>query len=533
MFAKLISLLGLAIITLLTSCYPEKPPINKKSTLRISTETEPQTFDPRHVRDLSDTTYMHLLYEGLTRSEKNGKIVPGMAETYSTSADKKTYVFKIRKSQWSDGQPVTAYDFYETWKTMLDPEFPAPNAYQLYVIKGAKDTKEGKISFEESGIQALDDRTLVVELENPTPYFLTLASSYFFYPTCRAARIDSKIDQMEQVTNGPFRLEKGSRLSNEWIMVPNPYYWDRSAVKLDEIQILKIDNSTALHMFDQNELEWAGSPLSTIPIDALASLKQKGDLNIQPAHGVYFLRLNTEHPPFNNTKFRRALAFALNRTDLVQHVLQGNQIPAQGYLPSSEEASKPLFRDHDVKLAKKLFAESLKEQGLTSSSLPTILVCYANNPRSHKIAQVLQQQWKEAFDLHVELQSCESKVFYDHLNRHNYQIGIGSWFADIQDPISFLDVFKYRNNGTNNTQWEHPDYIRLMDESAQAKSKKREDLLKQAEKLLITEMPIIPLFYSTYNYLQSARLKGVYFSDLGYLDLKRAYLEKNPGNVNH
>lgn len=532
MFSNLRTTCAIICALFLSGCSPEKPIMEKQATVRISTETEPHTFDPRQVRNLSDTTYMNLLYEGLTRSEKDGKIVPGMAETYAISKDKKKYIFKMRKTEWSDGQPVTANDFFETWKTILDPDFPAPNAYQLYVIKGAKDFKEGKISFEEVGIKALDDTTLVVELENPTPYFLNLTSSYFLYPAHRQLRLNSETNHLELVTNGPFQLEKTNALSNEWTMVPNTYYWDRNSVRLDQVKILKLENSTALQLFEQKELDWAGSPLSTIPVDTLTHLKGKGKLNIQPASGVYFLRVNTEHPPFDNTKFRRALAFALNRSDLVEHVLQGNQIPAQRYIPDLT-TTQPLYKDNDLQLAKHLFAEALQEQHLSSSSLPKVSICYANNPRSHKIAQVIQQNWKEAFNLQVELQNCESKVFYDHLKNHTYQIGIGSWFADIHDPISFLEVFKYKNNGTNNTQWENPNYIDLINQSANAKTKKRESLLKQAEELLIKEMPIIPLFFSTYNYLQNPDLKGVYFSDLGYLDLKYAYFEKNLPEIAH
>lgn len=521
------SIFGLIVFSLCTSCEPNKPLIDKKSTVRISSETEPHSFDPRQVRDLSDTTFIQACYEGLMRSEAGGKLTPAMAENYTLSPDKKIYTFYLRKSEWSDGQPVTAYDFYETWKTILDPEFPAPNAYQLYVIKGAKEAKEGKIPFEEVGIKALNDWTLEVELNHPTPYFLELTATYFCYPVSRHLRNDPKTTNL--ITNGPFLLHSNTALStDEWHLEPNPYYWDRENVKLDQIKILKLDNSTALKLFDQKELEWAGSPLSTIPIDTLAVLKKKGNLNIQPASGVYFLRLNTAEAPFNNPKIRKAFALALNRTDLVEHALQGNQIAARGFVPPPLLEMKPLYEDNDLKTAKALFKEGLKEQNSSASSLPPISVCYSSNPRGHKIAQVIQQQWKEAFGVNVDLQSCESKVFYDRLKNSNYYIGIGSWFADVQDPLSFLDVFKYKNNGTNNTQWENPRYIELLDLSAKApNSKERKALLRQAEEVLIAEMPIIPLFYSTYNYLQDPQLKSVYFSELGYLDLKKAYFEKS------
>ncbi len=154
---------------------------------------------------------------------------------------------------------------------------------------------------------------------------------------------------------------------------------------------------------------------------------------------------------------------------------------------------------------------------------------YATGERAHKIAQVAQQQWKEVLGVNVDLQSHDGKVFYNHLKNKNYQIGIGSWFADFRDPISFLEVFKYKENGTNNTQWENTDYISLLDQSSEsAHPMHRENLLMQAEKVLIQEMPVVPLFYASYNYLKHPSVKEVYFSELGYLDFKHAYIDSNP-----
>lgn len=507
-----------------TACFPEKPAIDKKKVVRISTETDAHTFDPRLVRDLSDTTFIQMLYEGLMRVEEGGKLLPALAESYTVSPDKKTYTFRIRKSEWSDGQPVTAYDFEESWKSVLDPEFPAPNAYQLYVIKGAKAAKEGLIPPEEIGIHAENDSTLIVELEQPVSYFLHLTSTYFFYPAGKSMRNGGSHSVL--VTNGPYQFNQTATNLNEWAAVPNPYYWDRDAVKLDEVKVIKLDNSTALKLFHQNELEWAGSPLSSIPIDTLAALKQKGSLGIHPAAGVYFLRVNIGQAPLNHPKMRKAFALALNRSDLVEHILQGNQLPAMGYLPPSFSSGKLFYYDNAIEQAQVLFKEALTEMNVQLNSLPAVTISYSSNPRGHKIAQVIQQQWKTAFGVNVQLFSCEHKVFYDRLKNHDYQVGIGSWFADIHDPISFLEVFKHKNNGTNNTQWENQKYIQLIDQSCTAlKEKDRQKLLHQAEEILIAEMPIIPLFYATYNYLQHPKLKGIYFSELGYLDFKNADLE--------
>lgn len=494
-----------------------------EATLRISSETDPQSLDPRLVRDLPTTTVIHMLYEGLTRLNEEGHPSFAIAEDVHISDDLKTYTFKLKNSYWSNGQPLTAYDFENTWKSILNPSFPSPIAYQLYAIKGAKAAKEGKEPLEEVGVKASNNSTLVVTLENPTPYFLNLTAAYFYYPVHTSlieSKTDEKILQNNFISNGPFKLEKFSH-HNQLTAIKNPLYRDASNVKLDKIEILILDNNTALSMFERNELDWTGSPMGTVPTDAITSLKQQGKLHIQPAAGIYLFRFNTEKAPLNLVKMRQALSLALNRQDLVEHVLQGNQIPAQGLIPPSFISHSPFYRDHNVTKALELFKEVLAENHLTLTNLPSINLCYGTNERAHKIAQVAQQQWKQTLGIEVNLQSCENKIFYENLKNHEYQIGIGAWFADFRDPISFLDVFKFRDNGTNNTQWENPEYVQLLNLSSQTIStREREKILLEAELKLIDEMPIAPLFFSAYNYLIQPNLKDVYFSELGYLDFK-------------
>jgi len=522
-------LIPLCLLTCTACRQPETPIAQESATLRISTEGDPQTLDPRRVRDLATTTVIHMLYEGLMRTQEDGLPVPALAETVTISPDQKTYTFQLRPSAWSDGKPVTAYDFEETWKSLLAPQFPSPNAYQLYVIKGAQAAKEGRAPIDQIGVHAQDDATLIVDLEQPTPYFLHLAATHFLYPVNQSLRqqpVDSNaLPDSKIVTNGPFKLEKWSR-HNELTAIPNPYYWDKENVHLNRIQLVVLDNPTAIQLFKIGELDWAGSPLSTISVDALTSLQETGQLEVMPAAGLYLFRVNTEKEPFNHVKMRQAFALALNREDLVTHVLQGNQVPAFGIVPHSFIKGQPFFEDYDHHLSRQFFQDALKEQSLTMEDFPKVTIHYASNERSHKIAQVAQQQWKEVLGVNVTLESSEPKVYYDRLKTHEYQLGIGSWFADIHDPISFLEIFKFKENGTNNTQWESPHYIALLNQSSQATlPQEREHILKQAERVIINEMPIIPLFYASYNYLKNPNVKGVYFSDLGYLDFKNAYLE--------
>lgn len=515
------------LLLAVAACRQPQQPRAQSSTLRISMEEDPLTLDPRRVRDLGTATVIHMLYEGLMRSQKEGQPTLAVAEDVIISSDQKTYTFKLRPSFWSNGQPVTAEDFEQTWKSLLDPNFPSPNAYQLYVIRGAQAAKEGKASRDQIGVHAQDNSTLIVELEQPVPYFLHLLATHFFYPvhmSLREQAADASLLPNSQIlTNGPFKLESWSR-RNELTAISNSHYWDKKSVHLDRIHFLVLDNPTALELFKQGELDWTGSPLSTLSVDALASLKNQGQLEVMPAAGVYLFRVNTEQPPFQHIKMRQAFALALNRKDLVEHALQGNQQPAFGVVPPSFIEGEPFFQDHDVALAQKLFQEALEEQKLTLQNFPQVSISYASNERAHKIAQVAQQHWKENLGIQVALHNSEAKVYYDRLKKHDYQLGIGSWFADIRDPLSFLDIFKLKENGTNNTQWENSQYVALLDQSALATEfPHRKKILKEAEDVMMKEMPIIPLFYASYNYVKNPQLQGIYFSELGYLDFKNAY----------
>jgi len=522
MMHKMIKLVfTLLVVVTAASCHKESP---SQAQIRLGIEVDPQTLDPRQVRSLESATVIHMLYEGLMRLDEHGKPVPAVAESLSLSEDQKTYTFKLRNSSWSNGEPLTADDFAETWKSMLNRDFPAPNAHLLYAIKGAKEAKEGKIPLEQVGIRVPDTHTLVVELENPTPYFLNLLTSYFYSPVSPQLREKGILGLSDSalVTNGPFKIGHWDR-NSELEVIKNAHYWNVSQIRLDKILLIASDPTTALALYARGELDWVGSPMSTLPADALATLKQQGKVQIAPGMGVYLFRLNTAKEPFNDARVRRALSLALNRFDLVEHVLQGNQIPTMGFIPGSLLSKSPNYQGEDLELARRLMREVIAEKG----PLPSVTLCYGAAERNHKIAQVAQQQWKVAFGIEVALQSCEGKLFYDRLKNGDYQIGLRSWFGDFRDPIAFLEVFKYRNNGTNNTGWENNHYIELLDASSIERDEtKREKLLVEAEGLLLAEQPIIPLFYSTYNYLKNPSVKGVLFSELGYLDFRNGYIDQ-------
>ena len=369
---------------------------------------------------------------------------------------------------------------------------------------------------------------VVVELEEPTPYFLKLLATHFYFPVHRSLREKdaSAIIPEQFIGNGPFKVVHWKK-DNEFVAEKNPLYWDAQAVKLDKIIGVKLSENTAYQMYEAGELDWMGSPLSAIPQDAVHTLKKEGRLLIIPSAGTHWFRLNTAKPPFNNQNMRRAFTLALDRKAIVEHITQGNQTAANGIVPPSFGLNAPVyFVDNDQPKAWELFQKGLNELNIDIDQLPSITLTYSNNERDHKIAQAVQQQWNKAFGISVLLKSQENKTFIDTVKNHNYQIASGSWYADFLDPINFLEVFKYKSNGTNNTEWENPEYMSLLNASGQEPNPlKRYDILRKAEGILMDQMPVAPLFYGAFNYVKEDKISGVYFSELGILDFKHAFID--------
>lgn len=506
--------------------------LSNHDALHIAINDDPITLDPRLSRDLLGCTVIRMLFEGLTRVDKDGKVLPATAYNIDVSEDGKTYTFHLRETKWCDGTPLTAEDFAETWKSVLNPSFPSPNAYQLFVIQGARAAKEGKLPLGEVGIAATDPHTLVVKLEEPTPYFLELTSCPFYFPVCHALRSGKIVSDNACNGNGPFCFKNWERRS-EFNVVKNPLYWDAANVTLPGVSLYTLDEHTAYVLYQGRGIDWVGSPLTTLPQDSIAMLNAQGQLEVAQGAGTHWIRLNTEKPPFTSKTMRRAFAFAIDRGAIVDHVTQGNQQAALAIVPPSLGwHSQSDLEDDQIAKAQGLFNTALSTASSTKSSIPKITLSYAAGDRNHKVAQALQQQWNKAFGIEVVLESSEGQVLKDKMSTGNYQAALGSWYADYLDPINFLEVFKYKTNATNQTFWENKAYIELLDRSSNEQDpNERLRILTAAEAILIDEMPVIPIFYSAYNYLKVPGIDGVYFSPLGYLDFKNAYFTDSGDGV--
>lgn len=527
----------LVIVVAIMGCKTHK---EKESALNGLAEKQEARFavsdtlslavDPRKVRGLGSVNIIDLLFEGLTRLDEHGNALPTIAEKIDVSNDFKTYTFHLRETYWSNGDPVTAHDFEYSWKTTLNRQLNAPYAYQFFVIKNAQKAHKGEVPLSEVGARCQNNRTLVVELENPTPYFLQLVSSTPFFPVNQAwteAHPDNKIHgKVSAVSNGPFTLDKWEN-NGSITLKKNPYYYNKEHVHLQRLLFSTIDDYTALALFENHELDWVGSPMGTIPLDTVAILKKKKEtLHTAPAAGTQFIRVNINSPYLNNILFRKALALAIDRQAIVDHIMQADQLPATSFVPPCMGLQQNRFFPlYDAQEAQKLYNQALQEMKIEEPS--SLVLSYAASERMHKIAQVLQQNIKEVLGLELRLESSEAKMFFEKVNTMRYDLALGSWFADFQDPISFLTVFQYKDNGTNNTGWENAEYTKLLDASSLVSNKeKRFYLLDKAQEVLLNEMPIIPIFHFTFSYLKNSAFKKARLTELGRLELDRAYLIK-------
>lgn len=507
----------------------------ENQVLRLNLYSEPPSLNPTKANDSTSFHVLKMLFEGLTRIQPDGSPAAAIAETINVSKDLKTYTFTLRDTKWSNGDPVTAYDFEYAWKEVLNPNSQSVYAYQLYVIKNAEEAKSGQADIDTVGIKALDEKTLKVQLEYPTPYFLELTAFPTYYPIHKNLVMKTPEwanDASDNyICNGPFKLNAWQH-HNEIEVVKNDNYWDANSVNLQRINMVMIgDESTELSMFENEELHWAGRPISRLPADAIPSLKENGMLNSQAVAGVEWYKFNTGRFPFNNVKMRKAFSYAINRQTIIDNLMPDYHVPATGIVPKPLNLQEePFFQDGDAQTARTLFNEALEELGITADDLPVIHLSYNSNEAHHRLAQAIQQQWKESLGVTVDLDAAEWKVHINKMRNHDFQIGRLGWVADFRDPVNFLEVFKFKNDeeigGNNDTQWESPTFISLLDRSASSNNAiERQKILHTAESLFMDEMPVAPIYFMTDSYVKDPNLKGAFLSGLGDVDFKWAYFE--------
>lgn len=490
----------LSLIILFSACSQHEASPDEKR-LRISFSCFPGTADPRKSGDFISSTFICMVFEGLSRFLPDGSVEPALAENIEVSPDQKTYTFHLRKSCWTDGTLVTAHDFERSWKKILEPGYPSVCSYLFYCIKNAEKARNGQIGMDEIGIRSIDDVTLVVDLERPTPYFMSLTAFPTYMPTpANAERQFDQFSKHEFICNGPF-LISCIKPNAEIILTKNPHYWNANAIKLSGIEISVISNeSTAWKLFEQKELDWIGGAISPIPPDSMHRIAKHYCLQYNPMSATTFCTFNTQHPYLKNKNLRRALSLSINRKEIIEQITQMGEEPATRCIPPSLMGfrNKTLFQPTDPSLARLSLEKAIKELGIEKKDLNGLTMIFRNTQQFKQIAQAIQRQWKDVLDIDVELSQCETNLVRDRLQRRDYQIAMHFWIAQYNDPINILERFQDKNNSKNFPGWYNSSFSNCVQGAIDSIDPlDRLDLIETAEQILIGEMPLTPIYHWT------------------------------------
>lgn len=498
----------LALLLLTTSCQQNETPKNEsRSILRLNFASAPDSFNPRYAVFSNSINIYPFLYDGLYRNGPNGKPIPSLAESVEISPDGLHFTFHLKKTFWSNGDPVTAYDFEHAWKWMLTPTNPALYSDRLYVLKNGKLVHQDKASVEWLGVFAKDSDTLVVELEEPCPYFLDLLTQMSFYPIHRT-NPDS--------TNGPFLLDEYVQ-DTHLKLIKNPSYWDAAVVKLEGMDITFVeDSNTELYLFEKGELDWAGQPCNGgIPLDALGYLQ---DLQKKPALVIFFYSFNVNHPLFKNKKVRQALNLAVDRDQIVEHITQGGDQPARTFILQKNLAPVP----SDAELVA-LFQEGWEEEGC-----PPLSFTLSHNVTELQstLAQFVHDRWSHLFGIKIGINAQEWKSHLHNLTNGLFDCTRCSLRASSNDPVAFLEMFEDPEHPMQHSNWSHSRFLELFQKGRKSNNpQERAAYLNGAIAIFNDESPVVPLFYPSVCYIKNPRLKNEVINSRGSVDFKWAYFE--------
>lgn len=468
--------------------------------LNIGNGAEPRDLDPHIVTGVPESKIIGSLLEGLvTPHPQSLEPEPGAAESWTVSKDNRVYTFFIGENRkWSNGDPVTAQDFVYSWNRILSPKLASEYAYMLFIVKNAEDFNKGKIDdFSLVGVEALDHLTLRVELNAPTPYFLSMLTHFSTFPVHRKTIekfANTRHSQWTQpgnfVGNGPFVLRTWE-LNQVIAVTRNDNYWDNDKTILEGINFFPIDNETTEEMmFRTGKLHVT----STIPVEKIETYKVNDpeSINIGAYLGTYYYRFNTNHPILKNKYVRKALVMSVDREKIVKEVTKAGEVAAFSYTPPNTAGyTSETVLTYDVAKAK----EYLRIAGFPEGkNFPRLQLLYNSSELHKKVALVIQQMWKNNLGISIDLINHDWKVYLSKVRQIEYTVARAGWIGDYADPNTFLDMF-ITNGGNNSTGWSSKRYDYLLKKASLTQGNDRMKLLQTAEAVLLDQLPIMPIYH--------------------------------------
>ena len=474
---------------------------------------DPISLDPRYDAFPIAKRLHFALFEGLvTFNPETLEPEPGVAENWEISDDGLTYTFHLRRDAlWSDAAPVTAHHFVESWLDRLKPDTDYLDSTDMFIISGAMDYSSGNSGSDKVAIRAVDDYTFQFDLTAPTPYILTLLPDQIFFalPFHVINKYgDRWTDPEFFVGNGPFTLE--NHIPGDRVVVrKSESYWDKNKVNLGTITTLFImDKEVALEMYQAGELDW----YPTLPAGRLTDLLNTPYVHLNPTFTSYFYRFNMRIPPLNDIRVRKALAYSINRRELIDTVLESSKFPAYGLTPPLYSYPAVIGFKEDTEKARELLAEA----GYPGGDGFRELVLTFNESKGHQmIAEYCQKTWAEELGIIVKLKSLQWEDFVNNYTILNFEIQRGGWYGHYLDPNAFLDMF-VTGSDTNWPGMSNTEYDSLIRTAGQMKyGQERFGVLRKAEEILITEeLPIIPFYYYMNENLIDTNIWGGWYENV-------------------
>jgi len=476
--------------------------------------SEPKTLDLVHVHETVGATLLFELYEGLLSSDAEAQLRPGVASSWEVSDDGLVYVFHLRPdSRWSNGDTVVAQDFVASLRRYVDPSEASENAQFFYPIKNAEAIISGQKAPDSLGVEAIDDRTLRVELERPTPWLLQMFATRLGFPIHRASFAEHGRRFARPgtlISNGPYVLQ-------EWVVQShirldrNPHYWNQEAVTIDRVYMYPTEDiASEFKRYRAGELHYTRE----VPKQQIRWIRENlpDDHRSGPYMGVYFLPMDTSEPPFDDIRVRQALSMVVDRRIIADKVSAAGELPATGLVPIYVSRYQSAAYDwldwtmeERIEEARRLYAEA----GYGPDNPLTFTIHYNTSQNNKRIVLAVAAMWKQALGARVSILNQEWKVF---LQTRKFagqwdMIRMG-WIAGWDDPYSFLEVM-ISDSDFNDTGWGHPDYDRMLQEANQTTdTAERARRLAAAESLMLGNYPIIPVFYYATNRLVRPEVAG-------------------------
>ncbi len=507
-----------------------------KQELVYVVNDEAERYDPGLTSETFAASVIGNAFEGLIKLNKVGQVVPAAAESWTVSTDGLVYTFKIKKNaKWSDGKDLTAQDFEWSWKRVLDKTAGAKNAAMLFdYIKNAKEFYDGKIDEKAVGIKSLDNKTIQLTIKKATPYMLQLMTYVVYFPVRKDAVVKDPEGWSRKpelyIGNGPFKVTEVN-IGKSIVFKKNKHYRRADKVRLEKITFRLIpDLGTSLTAMEAGDVDG----IREVPAGEIPRLMvESSDFKAIPALGTTYAFFNCGRKPLDDPRVRQALAKAIDREQLIEHVLQSADVPARAVVPFGMGLAGRDFREDggfyklsetaQVKEARKLLADAGYPNG---QGFPELTYKYYTHPLIKRLVEAIQQMWKKNLNIDVKLATSEWKVYYPEIRKLDYDISQMGWGADYPHPMTFLDNF-VSTSANNYTNWKSNQYDEYI-----AKSKATtnlEDSIKYmhgAEDVLMNDMVLLTMYHRGYYMMMGGHVKGWWRSSLNTTYFEDAYIEK-------